>query len=163
MLLKKILVAVFLAATSLTFGNAYADDAAKQKDIAQLLQVTGSLQIADQMATAVIQQMSQAMKQADPNISDAAIKIVGDETVAFMREKVPGLVAQMLPLYGQHFSHDEIKQLLAFYDTELGRKTIQVMPQLAQQSIMISQQYLQTQMPELQQRITSKLQQAGFN
>ena len=35
-----------------------------------------------------------------------------------------------LPAYNQHFTDDEIKQLITFYETPVGQKTVKEMPQL---------------------------------
>ncbi len=34
----------------------------------------------------------------------------------------------MLPIYGQHYSEDEIIQLINFYRSDLGQKTLQLTP-----------------------------------
>ncbi|NRB08638.1 MAG: DUF2059 domain-containing protein [Richelia sp.] len=40
-------------------------------------------------------------------------------------------------LYSKDFTNEEIKGLIAFYETPLGRKTISVMPKLLQESILL--------------------------
>ncbi len=39
-----------------------------------------------------------------------------------------------LPLYDKYFSEDELRQMVAFYSTPVGRKTISVMPALMQEA-----------------------------
>ncbi|HKJ65761.1 MAG TPA: DUF2059 domain-containing protein [Desulfopila sp.] len=34
----------------------------------------------------------------------------------------------MVPVYGEHYSKEEIRQLIAFYNTDLGRKSIRLTP-----------------------------------
>ncbi len=34
----------------------------------------------------------------------------------------------MLPIYGQHYSEDEILKLINFYRSDLGQKTLQLTP-----------------------------------
>ena len=45
------------------------------------------------------------------------------------------LAAQIESVYGRHFSVDELRALLAFYDTPVGKKLIAVQPTLAQESM----------------------------
>jgi hypothetical protein len=39
-----------------------------------------------------------------------------------------------LPLYDKYFSEEELRQMVAFYRTPVGRKTIAVMPSLMQEA-----------------------------
>lgn len=141
---------------------ARAADAAKEKDIIRLLEVTGTLQIADQMAVGVFQQFVRAMKTADPKVPQGALNVVEKETVAFMRENMAGMISQIVPVYDQTFSHQEIKEILAFYATETGKKMISTMPGMVQQSSLVAQKYFAPLIPQLQQRLVTKLKAAGY-
>ena len=59
----------------------------------------------------------------------------------------------MLNIYTTEFSEDELKQLTAFYQTPLGKKTVQKMPALMQKGAEMSQKRLQEHLPELQAAI----------
>ncbi len=39
------------------------------------------------------------------------------------------------PLFDQHFSEQDLNQILAFYRTAVGRKTLQIMPEVIQQGM----------------------------
>ena len=59
----------------------------------------------------------------------------------------------MLNIYTSEFTEDELKQLTAFYQTPLGKKTVSKMPALMQKGAEISQKRLQEHLPELQAAI----------
>ena len=40
------------------------------------------------------------------------------------------LIVLILPVYDRHFSDDELRQLIAFYQTPIGKKSAQVLPQV---------------------------------
>jgi uncharacterized protein len=40
----------------------------------------------------------------------------------------------VIPIYDRHFSDDEIKGLIAFYETPLGKKSISVLPQVVSEA-----------------------------
>lgn len=61
----------------------------------------------------------------------------------------------MINIYTTEFTEDELKQLTAFYKTDLGKKTIQKMPALMQKGAEMSQKRLQEHLPELQAAIQS--------
>ena len=68
----------------------------------------------------------------------------------------------IIPLYDKYFTLAEIQQLLDFYETDIGKKTIEVMPQLTQESIIIGQQWGESIGPIIGQRITRRLAEEGI-
>lgn len=63
------------------------------------------------------------------------------------------LKEDMVKIYMDEFSEEELKELLAFYQTPIGRKTIQKMPSLLAKGAELGQQRVQQHLPELQQAI----------
>lgn len=63
----------------------------------------------------------------------------------------PGLMAdmeeEMVSLYSRHFTADELKQMAAYYRTPVGKKSMQLMPQVLTESMAISQRIT---MPRIQ-------------
>jgi len=72
-------------------------------------------------------------------------------------------MALITPIYHRHFTHDEIKGLIAFYQTDLGSKTIRVMPALLQESMSAGQQWGQTLAPEIRRRVLERLKAEGVD
>lgn len=56
----------------------------------------------------------------------------------------------MVKLYESEFTEAELKELIAFYQTPVGKKTIQKMPQLLSKGAEIGQTRIQEHLPELQ-------------
>ncbi|MET4107250.1 DUF2059 domain-containing protein [Hymenobacter sp. UYP22] len=63
----------------------------------------------------------------------------------------------MVQLYAREFTEKELKELAKFYQTPIGRKTIDKMPQLMTASMEIGQRRMQEHLPELQQAIAEKM------
>ncbi|MDU0371222.1 DUF2059 domain-containing protein [Hymenobacter endophyticus] len=63
----------------------------------------------------------------------------------------------MVQLYAHEFTEKELKELAKFYQTPIGRKTIDKMPQLMAASMEIGQRRMQEHLPELQQAIAEKM------
>ncbi|WP_426490782.1 DUF2059 domain-containing protein [Hymenobacter sp. 102] len=63
----------------------------------------------------------------------------------------------MVQLYAREFTEKELKELAKFYQTPIGRKTIDKMPQLMAASMEIGQRRMQEHLPELQQAIAEKM------
>jgi len=61
------------------------------------------------------------------------------------------LQPELVDLYVRAFSEAELKELLAFYQTPLGRKVLERMPQLMAMSAQLTQDRLQRAVPEVNQ------------
>jgi hypothetical protein len=88
-------------------------------------------------------QKNDAMAKANKEIPQAVAAM--DATFkdpALMDE----LVAEFIPLYARHFTAAEIRDMAAYYRTPVGAKMIRLMPQIAGESMQISQKVL---MPRL--------------
>jgi len=63
------------------------------------------------------------------------------------------LKEDMVKIYMAEFTEQELKELLAFYQTPVGKKSIQKMPTLLAKGAELGQQRVQQHLPELQQAI----------
>lgn len=139
--------------------------AAKRADITRLLEVTGSLNIGKQFAAVVSRGMFDMLRQTNPNFPETALAIVEQEAGAVVAERLDGpdgFVALVVPLYHRHYTHAEIRQLLQFYASPLGKKMIAVMPQLLQESMAVGQAWGQSLGPEIGQRVEAALRKEGL-
>lgn len=138
---------------------AFADDLvpAKKADIEKLLKMTGSLEIANLFGNAVTTQMFQQLKQVRPDIPEKTVDIISDETNKVINENINSLLGPMISIYARNLNHEEIKGLIAFYETPLGRKTVQVMPVMAQEGMKVGREWGQSLVPQLMQRIDDRL------
>jgi hypothetical protein len=60
---------------------------------------------------------------------------------------------QMAKLYAAAFTQAELAELVAFYQTPTGQKTLAKLPALTQQSMVIGMGGVQSNMPEFQRRV----------
>lgn len=140
-------------------------DAAKTADIKRLMEITDSAATANQFASAITEQMFMALKAGNPEISDRAIEAMGTEMKNLFTEKMAapnGLLDQIIPIYDKYFTHDEIKQLLAFYESPIGKKTVEVLPKITTESMAVGQKWGEALAPEIQTRIFKVLKEEGL-
>ena len=136
--------------------------AEKQRDIEKLLEMTGALAIGQQMSAAIVAQMTQVLRQARPDIPERMIAVLPDEVNAVIKENIPRFKEAIIPLYHKHFTESDIKGLIRFYSTDLGRKTIQVMPVLLNESMQVGQQWGRALGPTVEQRIKARFKKDGY-
>ena len=97
----------------------------KEQDIRRLLELTGSSKLAAQ----VMDQMMAMLQESSPELEE--------EFWATLRAEIDTqeLVRRMIPIYDKHFTQDEIRQLIAFYQTPIGLKLVEKLPAIAQESM----------------------------
>lgn len=138
----------------------------KRADIEKLMKVTGALKIGKQMSNTVVNNMTRAIKASRPDIPDRMFKILAEEVNNIIEEQMfakGGYMEMAVLIYDKYFTHDDIKGLLAFYRTELGKKTIKVLPKIVQHSMRAGQLWGQTLGPLIQKRVTNRFKEEGFN
>lgn len=116
-----------------------------------------------------LQQQMAADLRLSPAQRQRAVDVMSEELTAavteMMREVMPTVYAGMEMLYVQRFSLAELQELLRFYTSSLGRKSVNVMlddmPQLMQPMM----NSMQAQAPQLQKRmeaVTERLRAEGI-
>lgn len=141
-------------------------DAAKRADIEKLMQLTGAANLGLQMGEAAANQTLNSIRQAKPDVSPRVLEVVRGEVIGLMRERMQGpdgLMGRIIPVYGKYFSHQEIKELIAFYSTPTGAKIITAMPPLMNEAMQLGQQWGMALGPELQARIKAALEKEGLD
>tara|TARA_R110002072_G_scaffold302480_1_gene485615 strand:+ start:63 stop:569 length:507 start_codon:yes stop_codon:yes gene_type:complete len=87
-----------------------------------------------------------------PSLPPRALEIISDEIALFIHEQMfinPDVKALQYEAYRQYFSKEEIVELIAFYETPLGRKLLTDTPFLIQ--------YIQEGMDEAFESVTANL------
>ena len=138
-------------ANKTTDGKASAEkkvDEAKRADIVKMLKLTG----ADKNAMQMIEQMISMQKNANPAVPadfwDKFVKEVNGED----------LINLTVPSWEKHYTHDEIKELIKFYQSPIGKKMISVQPMIMQESMMAGQKWGM----DIARKIAERLQKADF-
>lgn len=125
----------------LTVRAAAAAEPAKDAAIEELLEITGSTALAKQAMQQMMPNMWEFVKQANPQISDDMISVMEEEFFRAFDETLPEFIAGAVAIYDRHFTTAEINELLAFYKMELGRKTINVLPQMLVEMMSFGEQW----------------------
>jgi hypothetical protein len=118
MLVALVLLAPPAVAADKTISEEY------RQDIRKLLILTGS----DRMAMQLLANMFASFREALPQVPDEFW------TEAMKEFKAEEMIALVVPIYARHLSHDDVKGLIQFYESPLGRKVIQVLPAITQES-----------------------------
>ena len=149
---------------SASYAPAASSDFQKNEDIRKLLNMTGSLKIGEQFAGAFSAQITAVIKKVQPSIPDSVITILDEEMKRLVEEAMTeksGLVEALCGIYDKYYTHDEIKKLIEFYQTPVGKKTVAVLPSIMQESITAGQAWGQATAPILLERLKKRLKTRG--
>lgn len=132
--------------------------------IAKLIEITGVLEIGEQFAELIISQMSESLREEQPDLTETAFEIIREEVNATITGEIETdkLEARIILIYAKYFTFEEVLQLLAFYQIPLGRKTVEIMPLLSQESVQVGQAWGMGLGPIIGQRVSERLAHAGI-
>ncbi len=131
----------------------------KTRQIQQLMEMTGARNMGLQFAKVMNQQVAQVLKATQPEVPERALEVVEDEINRMMEQEAPTLLNLLVPIYDRQFSAAELQQLITFYETDLGKKTITVMPTIMRESLAAGQDWGRNMAPKLMKRLEERFKQ----
>ncbi|WP_437884009.1 DUF2059 domain-containing protein [Pseudomonas sp. LRF_L74] len=146
--LRLLFCSILLVASSPVFADAASHDA----DAKKFLQLTRADKLAVPVYAQVQQMFAQRFAEAKAPESKKALLESYQAKANAVLDRAIGwdkLEPDMVKLYTTNFSEAELKELLAFYQSPVGRKVLERMPQLAARSVELSQKHLQSAVPEV--------------
>ncbi len=129
-------------------------DPAKETDIRRLIELTGG----NKIGLALGQQMAEQFKQLTERMvpqnerSRQILEVFGQK----LRKKAEAaeFTELLIPIYDEHLTRGEIQGLIEFYQSPLGQKVIEALPQIMQRSYQVGAEWGQ----QLSQEILQEMQ-----
>ena len=155
----------FCAALLLLCGSAQvlADAKSHAADAERFLLLARADRLAVPVFTQVQQMFAQRFAESNAPQSDKALLETYQAQANAALEQAVGwdmLKPDMVKLYTRNFNEQEMKDLIRFYESPLGKKVLEQMPSLTAQSAQLTQSKLETAVPKVNQllaEMTSKL------
>jgi hypothetical protein len=120
----------------------FADPAARAQDAneakrlelgQQLIDLAGAKNSIAQMLDQIAPGLTQLVQQANPGKEKEVAEVMNQFIVPKMKENLPEALRECAVVYANHFSEEELQQLIAFYQSPLGRKLVQEQPAMSQE------------------------------
>ncbi len=121
--------------------------------------------IENQMTYALAQQQLGSIAASGVEITEPIQEIVVDvarTSVGSRFGDVQFLAELYMPLYSKHYSESELRELTAFWQSPIGKKTIAAMPELTEGSSRVLQEASVAFVPEFQTAVNKRLEEAGI-
>ncbi len=103
-----------------------ASSTTKEESILNLIDVSGA-------KSSMTQTLNQMLGQASPEDAQKLKQIFN----------IDDIISRLVPIYSKYFSENEVKDLVAFYQSPLGKKLLSVTPLVMEEATQASMQYLQ--------------------
>ena len=109
-------------------------DPAKEADIRSLMELVGARDLVQDGANNAIEQSREKLLATVPN-NDKGQAFVNAFAASYQKKfDVDQVTDQLVGIYDQHFTEDEIKGLLQFYGSPLGQKVAAEMPKIGRET-----------------------------
>lgn len=107
---------------------------AKQADIRHLLELTGAVNMANQSMDGMEKSVKSLMSGSLPpgEYRDQLLDLFFQKFRA--KRDTNQLVELVIPIYDKYYTHDDIKALIAFYETPVAKKMVAVLPKVLEES-----------------------------
>jgi hypothetical protein len=134
---------------------------AKHQDTEKLMELVGTRRILRELFDQDIDAQITAMRRARP---DVPAQFWNDFAVEFKRQASPDeLMKMILPIYDKHFTHQEIRQLITFYESPLGRKISTTLPEIQQESVDAGRAWGEKLGDRMHQQLQERLHEKGYS
>ncbi|MBW2416679.1 MAG: DUF2059 domain-containing protein [Deltaproteobacteria bacterium] len=129
----------------------------------ELMELTGAAELSEQIGAAVTAQFSMALRQTYPDISPRAYEIVEETVREMLRQGMATELAdEAVNVYARYFTEQDLRELLEFYRSPVGRKVIENMPAVMAESMQVGQRWAERISPKLQEELQKRLKAAGL-
>lgn len=141
MLIRLVTLSLFLIMPALAWSqtsNAVNTDTSGYASIRQLMVLSN----ARTSSTKTLESMRAPLRQMVPQVPEKVFNELFDELIAMCDDGV--LTELTVPIYARHFSKSEIRELIAFYQTPIGKKLSAESPKINQEASLAGQEFGRT-------------------
>jgi hypothetical protein len=154
---------VVLAGTASGQGRApAAPSAAAIAAAKEIMAIKDGLRVFEPIVLGVIEQHKSLMEQANPLMSRDLNEVANRLRVELAPRRAE-LDADIVKLYAQAFTEQELKDLLAFYRSPLGKKAIEQEPRVLDNSMARASEWADKLAQEVVQKLRAEMRKKGHN
>nr|WP_320117503.1 DUF2059 domain-containing protein [uncultured Marinifilum sp.] len=119
------------------------------KDVKHLFQINGSAK----SFTNSVKTMIKQFKSVESNVPE---KYWEKAEIEFLNTSIDDLIDMIVPVYKKNMSHDDLLAMIAFFESEAGKRIAQKIPEITTQSMQAGMIWGQTIGKKIHEDIESK-------
>jgi hypothetical protein len=146
-------------------GRAPAPPAPSAASIAaakEIMEIKGGLKMFEPIVVGVIEQHKNIMLQANPLLSRDLNEVTNKLRIELAPRRAE-LDADVIRIYAQAFTEQELRELLAFYKSPLGKKLVDQEPKILDNSMSRATEWADKLAQEVVQKIRAEMRKKGHN
>lgn len=128
----------------------------------ELMEASGARNMFDQMVPAITKQMGMLVEKMNPGEGVAVNDLLQSKFVPRILERSNEVIEMIAHVYAQHFTLDELEQLVAFYNSPVGRKLVQEQPEMMTEAMQIGRNWGQSVAAEVLQELAPDFESRGL-
>lgn len=132
------------------------------RDLMAVLNKDTLHQMVSKMTEQVWPVVERGLRTKQPKISDGVVAELRSEFERIQLDYISGVLADAPVIYARHFSAAELRELLAFYRTPVGAKSLRELPQITAEAIALVMPRLQQVRTQTMDAFTKVLRQRGL-
>ncbi len=129
----------------------------------QLLETMHVSAMADQMTGQMVAAMTNGLNAANPGKGKDVEDLMNAVVVPELRTMKPELLDSAANIYAANFTVGELKQILAFYQSDIGQKMVDRQPTILAQQNQVAQGVVRRRMPDIETKLKQAIQARGLN
>lgn len=157
----KFMGALLLMCTVLSItapNGAIAGPAEKREKIIQLMKSMDIMAVADAIMPAFSNLIVQSMQSQGAEVTPGMSELITKSVSKVLRANQDGFMEELIKVYDQAYTEPEVNDIVAFYQSPTGKKTIRLMPELMQRGQVIGMQWGQSLAPQIEAEIKAAIQ-----
>lgn len=133
-------------------------------EIETLLHLNGSVAIISQLGPVMAQQVIAAMRKTNPTLPARADAVVSNVVESYVKQEAARgtIINFLVPIYRKYLTDNDVRQLIRFYRTPIGRRFARVTPPISFESTIAGQQWAESIAPGLQTKLLEALKTQGI-
>jgi len=128
----------------------------------ELTELTRADTLPDRIIRQLLQVVGTGLRRANPGRETEVNEILSTVFLPEIRKGLPDLITRQQRAYIDTFTLAELKDLVAFYKSPLGRKWMENSPLVARQRIRVGQDWAQELLPEAQKKVLDAVKAKGL-
>jgi hypothetical protein len=156
----RLAVAAVVLAVFIPAAHAQQPSAASMAAAKQVLTITGATAVFNPLIPGVVEQAKLLFLQQDPglakDLNEVAAKLRTD-----LQPRFSEIIDELARLYATNFSEQELKDILAFYESPAGKKMLTVQPKVIDSSMAFAQTWANKLSDEVIAKIREEMKKKG--
>lgn len=148
------------------FAAANTSSIQKKENIRKLIKISGNADsILQYLAKPYDNRMALIIQRLRPDLPKTTVKKLRQELCAEIERNIQdpgGLLDYIISIYNSHFTHQEIRDWLLFYESPLGKKINATMPSVMEDSNLAYKQWSRKIQPVLFEWLKGRLKKEGI-